>query len=345
MADDEFDMDGLGDLSSIPNFSGGLSRLQTDPVHQQHIQKQTEIKQQPEEIKHLQPKVIAKEEKKQEIKPIELKNKNGTGIVKIHPFGATVISWIVDDEEQLFVSSKAIWNQSKAIRGGIPLVFPQFGPGKMKQHGFARVSLWKIDNIDNDKGIIILSLNYNNLSEEWKKQFPYKFTLKYKVEIKQNNDLYTELIINNDDKEKSFDFTVLFHTYFNVNSKNIKIKGLNGLNYDDTIEKNNRIKKEGSENIGISSEVDRVYLNINDNDIVLIDDTKKIYKKIIIKRHRFFKDVVVWNPWIDKSKRMSDFDDDEYKNMVCIEAGSVAKPVTLNCGSSWIGTQTLTPSK
>lgn len=62
---------------------------------------------------------------------MELSIGNGTGssTVKIHLFGATVINWTVNGEEQLFVSGQSKWDQSKAIRGGIPVVFPQFGPG------------------------------------------------------------------------------------------------------------------------------------------------------------------------------------------------------------------------
>ena len=48
-----------------------------------------------------------------------------------------------------------------------------------------------------------------------------------------------------------------------------------------------------------------------------------------------WKDAVVWNPWVDKSKRMSDFDDEEYKNMVCVEGGCISKPVLLQPGSVW----------
>ena len=60
--------------------------------------------------------------------------------VEILLFGATVISWIFNGRERLFVSETAVWDGKKAIRGGIPLVFPQFGqPLKtMSQHGFAR---------------------------------------------------------------------------------------------------------------------------------------------------------------------------------------------------------------
>jgi len=189
-------------------------------------------------------------------------------------------------------------------------------------------------------------LTENDLTDDWKQQFPYSFKLQYTVKVSDDNNLFTELSVVNNDKEKSFEFTVLFHTYFRVDSKQIQVSGLNGLSYMDKLEKNEdaKIKKEEKETVdGISCEIDRIYMDINNKDIVLVDKTKK-FPKITIKRNNFI-DVVLWNPWIDKSKRMGDFGDDEYKNMVCIEPGSVAKPVTLKPGESKVYDQTLIASK
>merc|ERR1711894_353634 len=110
---------------------------------------------------------------------------------------------------------------------------------------------------------------------------------------------------------------------------------MGGLEYVDKLAKdeNKKIKKEENAEIGIDSEVDRIYLNIGNKEIVLVDKTKKKYPKIIIQRTNFV-DVVLWNPWIEKAKRMSDFDDAEYEKMVCIEPGSVGKPVTLKAGNT-----------
>ena len=100
--------------------------------------------------------------------------------------------------------------------------------------------------------------------------------------------------------------------------------------------------KENEENIKINCEIDRIYFDIKDKDLILFDEKKK-YSKIVIKRNGF-NDCVLWNPWIDKSKKMSDFDDNEYKNMICIEPGNVYKPITLEPNQSWFGEQILIPS-
>ena len=67
----------------------------------------------------------------------------GTGLV-IHKHGATITSWTIEGEEMLFLSSKAVFDNKTAIRGGIPIVFPHFGPwGDNKpKHGFARILSW-----------------------------------------------------------------------------------------------------------------------------------------------------------------------------------------------------------
>ena len=63
----------------------------------------------------------------------------------------------VDGEEMIYLSSKSAMDGSKAVRGGIPICFPNFGPWKAgPQHGFARTSYdWKIHHppqVDGDTG-------------------------------------------------------------------------------------------------------------------------------------------------------------------------------------------------
>eukprot|EP01084_Bolivina_argentea_P050319 92511_1 len=275
---------------------------------------------------------------------IELKNNNGNSLVHIHLYGATVISWKVDNEEQLFISKKSKWQENTAIQGGIPLVFPQFGVGKMPLHGFARICVWNINKIENDYAI--LSISNLDLSHDWKQQFPYKFNLEYTIQIMNNNNLYTKLSVQNTESEQdgqSFQFTAGFHTYFKVHSKSVEIIGLKGLNFIDTLDKN-KIKQEENERVRIESETDWVYMDINDKDIILIDETKQKYPIIRIKKNGF-ADVVLWNPWIATSKKMDDFDNNEYKQMVCIEPASFVKPVRLLPTQSKLYKQILIPSK
>ncbi|XP_018680923.2 putative glucose-6-phosphate 1-epimerase isoform X4 [Musa acuminata AAA Group] len=67
---------------------------------------------------------------------------------EVYLYGCHVTSWKNNhDEELLFLSSKAIFKPPKAIRGGIPICFPQFGShGNLEQHGFVRNRFWSIDS-------------------------------------------------------------------------------------------------------------------------------------------------------------------------------------------------------
>merc|ERR1711971_257312 len=120
---------------------------------------------------------------------LSIGNEAGSAVANIHLFGATVISWAVDGEQQLFVSGQSLFDETKAIRGGIPIVFPQFGPGPMKQHGFARVSRWTVEEQCADSAV--LSLSEDALSAEWRALFPFLFRLEHTVKVTASKELST----------------------------------------------------------------------------------------------------------------------------------------------------------
>ena len=68
-------------------------------------------------------------------------------MVALH--GAQVLSWRPDDgRERLFVSTRAVFDGKAAIRGGMPVIFPQFGErGALQKHGFARNQSWQFTGV------------------------------------------------------------------------------------------------------------------------------------------------------------------------------------------------------
>jgi len=96
-------------------------------------------------------------------------------------------------EELIFMSTKAIFKEGKAIRGGIPVCWPQFGPGELPQHGFARSSLWKINvdetKVDPKSGSVVLSILLED-SEETKKVWPHCFSVKYNITLQEQKTSY-----------------------------------------------------------------------------------------------------------------------------------------------------------
>lgn len=109
-------------------------------------------------------------------------------------------------------SDKAIFAPGKAIRGGIPIVWPQFGPGLLPQHGFARVKSWRLGKTNTDSHVSV-DLHLSN-DEETFQLWPHKFTLILTIRLNENS-FYQELTVQNDD-DHTFEFTALFHTYFTV---------------------------------------------------------------------------------------------------------------------------------
>ncbi|CAH1797533.1 unnamed protein product [Owenia fusiformis] len=144
-------------------------------------------------------------------------------------------------------------------------------------------------------------------------------------------------VINCDDK--SFSFTCLLHTYFGVpDVRKCKISGLQELTYVDKVASGERFS-EAKEQVTISENVDRVYEKTPAYWEHLVTAVNGGYC-ISLQKHNM-PDTVVWNPWIEKAKAMTDFGDDEYLKMLCVEAGYVSEPFTLKAGEIYEGTQVL----
>lgn len=220
----------------------------------------------------------------------------------------------VGERELLWLSDISYFEDGKAIRGGIPICWPWFGFNKddvsLSQHGFARTSLWefKSSNETTDSTTLVFTLSD---TKETLEVWNYKFSLELKIAI--SDTLTLELKTTNLDT-KEFILTQALHTYFSIlNISNVSVKGLDKKPYLDALSWQNMVQ-DGD--IRFEREVDRVYQNI-DNTITLVD----IDREITIKNEGS-SSVVVWNPWIEKTKRMSAMKEDAYTTMLCIESAN-----------------------
>ncbi|KAJ6923433.1 glucose-6-phosphate 1-epimerase [Populus alba x Populus x berolinensis] len=257
---------------------------------------------------------------------------------EVYLYGAHVTSWKNDHgEELLFVSSKAIFKPPKAIRGGIPICFPQFGNhGSLEQHGFARNRFWSIDTDPppfptNSKSFIDLILKP---SEEDMQKWPHSYEFRLRVALGTGGDLMlTSRIRNTNADGKPFTFTFAYHTYFSVSDiSEVRVECLETLDYLDNLQNKERFTEQGDA-LTFESEVDKIYLS-TPTKIAILDHEKK---RTFVLRKDGLPDAVVWNPWDKKAKTMADFGDDEYKHMLCVEAAVVEKPITLKPGEEWKG--------
>lgn len=241
--------------------------------------------------------------------------KNASATAKIALQGAHIFHYCKTNQEPLlWLSDISDFEQGKAIRGGIPICWPWFGFHEDKtlpQHGFARTSLWEfIESDEPNTKTSSVSFRLRHSSKTLK-MWQYKFDLELKITI--SDSLKLELrTINLDDKE--FMITQALHTYFAVsNISEASIGGLDKKPYLDAL----TLKQEIQDgNIFFDSEVDRVYQEV-DGEVVLRDKNREI--NIM---NSCSSSVVVWNPWIEKTKRMSAMREDAYKNMLCIESSN-----------------------
>src|SRR6266550_1376747 len=234
--------------------------------------------------------------------------------------GAHVTSWKPGGgEEVLFLSSQSRWEDGRAIRGGVPICFPWFGDKtdnpKAPAHGFVRAKAWQLESIAQVGDAVTVSM-FTESDEGTKKWWPADFRLVHRATF--GRELSLELVVTNTGKT-SLRFEEALHAYHRVgNIEKTRVRGLDTIHYIDKTDSN--LKKTQHGEIMIVSETDRVYLNTT--DAIELEDP------ILRRRTRVAKEnsgtTVVWNPWVQKAHSLSDFGDDEWMQMICIETSNVA---------------------
>ena len=239
---------------------------------------------------------------------------NASASAKIAFQGAHIFHYARKNEKPiLWLSEISDFKEGKAIRGGVPICWPSFGMNNpdLPQHGFARTALFKhVDTKEIDSDTTEVTLKLNN-SKETLKLWPYKFELELKITVSES--LIMELTTTNLDRE-AFKITQALHSYFSVSHiSETKVKGLGKKAYFNALSGEKCIQ-DGD--ITFEEEVDRVYQEIED-ELLLLDKNRTISIK-----NEGSSSVVVWNPWVEKCKRMSGMSDEAYKEFVCIESSN-----------------------
>ncbi|KAL8200439.1 hypothetical protein R6Q57_011778 [Mikania cordata] len=245
---------------------------------------------------------------------------------ELYLYGGCVTSWKVGNKDLLFVRPDAVFNGQKPISGGIPHCFPQFGPGVMQQHGFARNSDWSIVDSENVDGSPVITLELKE-SPYSRAMWDYSFQALYKITLDKKS-LSTELKITNTDK-KPFSFTTALHTYFSASVSGASVRGLKGcktLNKDPD-PKNPVEGKEERDVVTYPGFVDCVYLGAP-NELHLDNGLGDV---IAIKNTNW-PDAVLWNPHLTMEAC--------YKDFVCVENAQIGN-VDLEPEKSWVATQQL----
>jgi glucose-6-phosphate 1-epimerase len=244
--------------------------------------------------------------------------RNTVGEMYLH--GAHVTSWQpLGAEEVLFVSSQSRWEDGRPIRGGVPLCFPWFA-GKADDpsapaHGFVRTKTWQLESITQAGDAVTVSM-FTESNDETKRWWPVDFHVAYRATF--DSALNLELVVRNTGSTL-LRFEEALHTYFRVGHiEKARLHGLNTVHYVDKTDSNRKKTQQGS--IGIVSETDRVYLNTG--GAIDLED-QSLRRLIEVAKESSFT-TVIWNPWVEKAKALSDFGDAEWMQTLCIEASNVS---------------------
>lgn len=253
---------------------------------------------------------------------------------EIYLHGAHVTSWIpAGGQERLFLSQASQFRPGAPIRGGIPLVFPQFGAlGPLPLHGLARTMPWEFVAADVVDTAATATFRLCD-TEESRGQWAHAFLAELAVAIGGGEFTVTLSITNTG--AAPFTFTNGFHTYLAVEDiADTRVTGLTGLRYRDAAAGGIEADETRPE-VAFTGEVNRIYFDAPAEARLVEAGRTTLIRKT------GFTDVVVWNPAAAKCATMADLAPDDYRRFVCVEAAVFGSPVRLASGERWQGTQTL----
>lgn len=248
------------------------------------------------------------------------------------PYGGHLLSWRVAGEEQLLLSSRAVFSEGAAIRGGVPVIFPQFaGLGKLKKHGFVRERTWHLlaKGVDREGAACAeLELCHRPAAEDpW--PHPVRLSLSYRARART---LVMSLSVENIG-DGAVEFTGAFHGYWQIDAINeALLHGLENLGYRDS-SRGSEVAASGAPLV-FDAEIDRIYpaapaLRLQDR------------RRVLAFSASGFTDTVVWNPGAAKAAALSDLGEGQWRRFVCVEAAIIQSPVRLAPGERWHGRQTV----
>jgi glucose-6-phosphate 1-epimerase len=263
---------------------------------------------------------------------IQLSNPQGD-TADIYSQGAHLTSWRVQGHgEQFFLSNTAEFAPGKAIRGGVPVIFPQFGAfGPGAKHGFARNRSWEYlaARSQADCAWFSLTSDTDTLSA-----WPYPFAASYEVRLSPQGLLMALHIENTGNNPCQF--TAALHSYFAVKAAALaRIEGLETCHYWDNGDDFALRKPATGQALAIPDALDRVYFGVP-GPVAL----REVQRQLRIESSGF-ADMVVWNPGQQGVLSLKDMSPEEQARMLCLESAQVAQPIILQPGERWTGSQAL----
>ena len=249
-------------------------------------------------------------------------------------FGAQVLSWRTPDgRERLYLSEQARFDGASAIRGGVPVCFPQFGTrGSLPRHGLVRTRAWSVASERSGDDYALLTLACNDDADSralWRHAFGLELTV-----MLEADRLDLELCVTNPG-ERSFDFTAALHTYLRVvQVEDVAVEGLYGHHYRDALA-DDVVQRDSGTELCLEGATDRIYRQIRRPQLLRAGNLS------LGLQQQGFPDTVLWNPWATGCAATPDLPADDWRHFLCIEAAAADTVQTLAAGEEWYGRQTL----
>ena len=251
---------------------------------------------------------------------IEIKNEYAKATISL--YAGQVLSFQPANQTQdlMFLSSQAYYTQGKAIKGGVPICWPWFGPDPEDKgrpnHGFVRNRMWNMRDIESSQdGSTVVVMGLTD-TPETRKIWDYAFDLAIAITI--GSSLTIELITRNTG-DKAFEITQALHTYFRIGDiSQVRVLNLEDTSYLDKVDGGKNKAQTGA--ISFDSECDRIYLDVPSQIVV---DDMALGRKIKVTTANS-NTAIVWNPGSEVSANMADLGDLDYQKFVCVETANAA---------------------
>lgn len=251
---------------------------------------------------------------------------DGMNLVTYRALGAQLLQAFINAQPVFYVSPLSI-EPDVPVRGGVPVLFPQFADvGPLLKHGFARNLDWQLIDQDIGNSLRVYQLD---ISPELRPEWPHAARLRLAVKI--SDQVLTLHFSVQNTGESAFAWTGGLHPYFLVDDiRCCRITGLNGLAVRDRYDASASRQVDEEAYWGVDP-CERLY----DGSPALVIDNGA--RKLVLQATGFDQ-WMVWNPGEKGGAALQDLPEGDWRRFICVEPVRVTRPVLLAPGESFEGT-------
>jgi glucose-6-phosphate 1-epimerase len=262
-----------------------------------------------------------------------LEIKTAACTARVYAHGAHIALWqpAAASAPVLFMSPRSAFQAGKAIRGGVPVCYPWFGPKhddpKAPAHGFARSRAWRVESVAAEGADVLVTL-FLRADDDTRRTWPHEFEVRHIVRL---GTALTMTLETRNLGAAPFALEEALHTYLAVSDvAACRLEGLAGASYIDKVEAM-KVARAPDGPLVLSGETDRIF---TDTTAAVVLDDPGLRRRIRVEKTGSTS-TVVWNPWAAKAAAMSDLGADAWRGFVCVEACNVRPaPVTVAPGGT-----------